>query len=103
MTNAYIDERNGGYYLAGTRVSLDSIVYAFRANESPETIRENFESLSLDQVQGAIEFYLAHQAEVDENIRDGELEFHRQVPDLSKSKPELFARLQQAREQMSKG
>lgn len=29
MTKEYIEERNGGYYVEGTRVSLDSIVYEF--------------------------------------------------------------------------
>jgi hypothetical protein len=29
MTSEYIDRRNGGSYVAGTRISLDSVVYAF--------------------------------------------------------------------------
>ena len=36
----YIEQRSGGFYVAGTRVSLDSIVYSFRAGDSPETIRQ---------------------------------------------------------------
>ena len=52
----YIEQRNGGFYVAGTRVSLDSIVYSFKAGDSPETIRQNFSSLSLEQVYGAIAF-----------------------------------------------
>jgi uncharacterized protein (DUF433 family) len=32
----YVEERDGGYYIAGTRVSLDSIVHAFQDGESPE-------------------------------------------------------------------
>lgn len=52
----YIEERNGGFYVAGTRVSLDSIVYSFKAGDSPETIRQNFSSLTLEQVCGAITF-----------------------------------------------
>jgi uncharacterized protein (DUF433 family) len=39
-------ERNGGFYVAGTRVSLDSIVYSFKAGDSPGTIRQNFSSLT---------------------------------------------------------
>src|SRR5580765_8334590 len=70
----YIEQRNGGFYVAGTGVSLDSIVYSFKAGDSPETIRQNFSSLSLEQVYGAITFYLAHEKEVDANIRDGEAE-----------------------------
>src|SRR6266571_936967 len=68
----YIEQREGGYYVAGTRVSLDSLVYAFRSGESAETIQQQFPSLSLEQVYGAIAFYLGHQAEVDANIHEGE-------------------------------
>ena len=102
MDREYVEQRNGGYYIAGTRVSLDSIVYAFREGESPETIRQNFPSLTLEQVYGAIAFYLGHQAEVDANISAGEEAFDRAVPPLSRTKPELYKRLQRAREQMTK-
>jgi hypothetical protein len=37
MTSGYVEQRDGGHYIA--RVSLDSIVYAFRGGESPETIQ----------------------------------------------------------------
>ena len=65
MAKEYIDERAGGYYVAGTRISLDSIVHAFRRGESPETICQNFELLRLEEVYGAIAYYLANQAEID--------------------------------------
>jgi hypothetical protein len=42
----YVEEQGGGYYLAGSRVSLASVIYAFREGASPETIRQNFPSLS---------------------------------------------------------
>ena len=93
-SNGYIELRNGGFYVAGTRVSLDSLVYSFKAGDSPETIRQNFSSLTLEQVYGAMAFYLAHEQEVDANIREGEEEFHRTVPPLSASRPELHARLE---------
>jgi uncharacterized protein (DUF433 family) len=96
----YIEQRNGGYYVAGTRVSLDSIVYSFKSGDSPETIRQNFSSLTLEQVYGAIAFYLAHEREVDANIREGEEEIERSVPHLSESRPELYARLERARHEI---
>ncbi len=65
MLKEYIEERNGSYYVAGTRISLDSLVHAFRRGESPETICQNFELLRLEDVYGAITYYLANQAEVD--------------------------------------
>ena len=30
----YVEQRNGGYYVAGIRVSLDSVVYAYLRGES---------------------------------------------------------------------
>src|SRR5713226_6602872 len=65
MAKEYIEQRDGNYYVAGTRVSLDSIVHAFRRGESPETICLNFELLQLEEVYGAIAYYLANQAEID--------------------------------------
>lgn len=92
-TSSYVEQRNGGYYVAGSRVSLDSIVYSFKAGDSPETIRQNFPSLSLEQVYGAITFYLAHREEVEENIREGEEAVNRSIAHLRESRPEMYARL----------
>jgi uncharacterized protein (DUF433 family) len=44
---------------------LDSIVWAFHRGESPETICQNFELLHLEEVYGAVAFYLANQADID--------------------------------------
>jgi len=102
MRYEYIEQRNGGYYVAGTRVSLDSLVSSFNDGESPETIRQNFPSLTLEQVYGAIAFYLAHEKEVDANIREGEEDLEQRVPHLSQSRPDTYARLPQAREELPK-
>src|SRR5215467_9246570 len=100
--NEYVEQRHSSeFYVAGTRVSLDSIVYSFKAGDSPETIRQNFSSLTLEQVYGAIAFYLAHEQEVDANISEGEEELNRSVPPLSESRPGLNARLERARQEMS--
>lgn len=103
MTRDYVEQREGGFYVAGTRVSLDSVVCAFRGGESAETIQQNFPSLTLELVYGAIAFYLGHQAQIDDNIRKGEEELRRRIPPLSQRKPEAYARLQRAREQMADG
>jgi uncharacterized protein (DUF433 family) len=65
MAKEYIEEGEGNYYVAGSRISLDSIVYAFRRGQSPETICQNFELLRLEEVYGAIAYYLDNQAGVD--------------------------------------
>src|SRR5260370_2751379 len=65
MAKEYIEQRDGNYYVAGTRISLDSIVHAFRRGESPETICQNFELLPLEEEYGAIAYYLANQSDID--------------------------------------
>jgi uncharacterized protein (DUF433 family) len=75
MTGEYVEQRNGGYYVSGTRVALDSIVYAYRRGESAESIRQNFSSLSLVQVYGAVTFYLSNQHTVDAYLTEAEKEW----------------------------
>lgn len=64
--NDYVEQRGEGWYVRGSRVSLDSLIFAFRDGLSPEAIaRECFPTLLLGQVYGAIAFYLAHRPELD--------------------------------------
>ena len=65
MAKEYVEQREGGYYLSGTRVSLDSIIQCFREGLSPEGILEEFETLTLGQIYGAIAFYLDNQPAMD--------------------------------------
>jgi len=55
----------GGWRVAGSRVSLDSIVHAYWEGRLPEAIAADFPSLSIEQVHGAIAFYLGHREEID--------------------------------------
>jgi hypothetical protein len=52
-------------------------------------------------VYGAIAFYLAHEPEVESNIREGEEETQRLVPHLRESRPDLNARLERARRELT--
>lgn len=75
MSKDYVTQVNGTYRITGTRVSLDSVVYAFLNGVSPESIVDSFPSLTLEQVYGAITYYLANQAAIDTYLRQGEAEF----------------------------
>src|SRR5438874_13170627 len=55
----------GVYRVGGTRVMLDSVVAAFHQGHSPETIRQQYPALTLEEVYGSIAHYLAHSAEID--------------------------------------
>ena len=65
----YVEERGDGLYVSGSRVSLASIIFEFRDGASPETIRQNFPSLSFAQVYGAIAFFLNHPEESEAYLR----------------------------------
>ena len=68
--NEYVEVRNGGYYVAGTRIGLDVVVYDFRDGRSAEAIFEAYPSIgSLAKVYGAITFILEHPKEVEGYLR----------------------------------
>ncbi len=93
----YIEQRNGGYYIAGTRISLDSVVYAYRNGESPESIVESFPLLTLEQVYGAIAFYLGSRSDIDHYLANEEAEFYKNPQPLRVSAPALYEKLMAAK------
>ncbi|MBC8167135.1 MAG: DUF433 domain-containing protein [Bryobacteraceae bacterium] len=100
MHSEYIEQRNGGYYVAGTRISLDSVVCSFKDGQSPEAIQEDLPLLKLPQIYGAIAFYLDHQAEMDKYLEDAEGAFESNAIPLAEENPELWERLQRAKARM---
>src|SRR3954469_20287319 len=58
----------GAWRVTGTRVSLDSVVNAYWQGRLPEAIVADFPSLTLEQVHGAIAFYLGNRAEIDAHL-----------------------------------
>ena len=73
----YVEKRDEGFWVAGKRISLDSIVYAFRRGQSPESIMRSFPLLTLEEIYGAIAFYLSNQTEIDEYLIAEEAEFEK--------------------------
>ncbi len=103
MNKVYVEERDGGYWITGTRISLDSIVYAFRRGAAPETIRRSFPLLTLEEVYGAITFYLAREQEIDEHLRQSELKFESEAQQrreqFRRANPDLYDKLTRARQE----
>lgn len=98
MAKDYIEERSGAYFIAGTRVSLDSVVYAFLRGQSPEGITEAFPALTLEQVLGSLAFYLANRDRIDQYLRQGKDDFERLRQQARQNNPALYARLADARQ-----
>src|SRR5467141_956238 len=101
MISEHIEQREGVYYIPGTRISLDSIVYAFREGCSPETIREDFEGLTLAQVYGAIAFYLDHQADIEGYLLQRKKQWAELKRQGAPGSPEFHGRLERARRNVS--
>jgi uncharacterized protein (DUF433 family) len=68
VERAWVERRDASFYIAGSRVPLAAIVHEFQHGQSPEAIRSSFPTLTLEQVYGAITFYLGHKDEVDGDV-----------------------------------
>jgi uncharacterized protein (DUF433 family) len=101
IVREYVERRNGGYYLVGSRVALESVIYEFVDGASPEGIVDNFPTLSLEQVYGAITFYLANRSEMDAYLAEAE----RMWEETRKNQPPLPGglreRLERARRELN--
>jgi uncharacterized protein (DUF433 family) len=101
MAREYVENREGGYYLIGSRVSLESVIYLFLDGASPETIVDEFPTLSLEQVYGAITFYLADRAEIDAYLGASEALGEESRKNQSPIPPPLRERLERARRELT--
>jgi uncharacterized protein (DUF433 family) len=102
MNSEYVEERNGGYYAAGTRISLDSVVYSFERGNSPEAIQQEFPLLRLPEIHGAIAFYLDPRAAIRDYLDAKESAIEESSIPLAQANPELWARLERARQALGK-
>ena len=56
----------------GHRVSIEHVIELFNAGMSPERIRQNFPSLSLEEVYATITYYMHNRQEVEQYIKKSE-------------------------------
>ncbi len=97
MTNEYIEKRDGGYWIEGSRVSLDSIVYAFLNGQTAESIAQSYPTINLRQAYGAITFYLAHREEVDAYLTKSRADFEALRGKSRDADPAFYTKLADAR------
>lgn len=93
----HISYVEGAYLVGETRVSLDSLVCLFREGMSAEGMVESYPALTLEQVHGALAFYLANQKEIDTYLADGQRAAESQHKQSRQTNAELIAKLQRAR------
>ena len=61
-------DTTGVFRVGDSRVTLDTVVGAFRDGATAEEIAEQYPAMSLGQVYAVIAYYLAHTAEVDDYL-----------------------------------
>jgi hypothetical protein len=64
----------------------------------PKASSESFPALSLEQVFGAIAFYLANRDAIDAYLQHGRAEFARMRDEARRKHPALYAKLEAAKE-----
>jgi uncharacterized protein (DUF433 family) len=99
MSDIYVEQRDGAYVVAGTRVSLDSIAYAFVEGQSAETIAQAFPVLTLEQVYGAITYYLAHRDAIDQYLEGRQQDFAAARQAARDADPMFYQKLAEAKKQ----
>ncbi len=97
MPVEYVRRIEGQYLVGGTRVSLDSLVYLFREGMSAESMVDSYPALTLEQVHGALAFYLGNQKEIDAYLAEGQRIAESQHQQSRRTHAELIAKLQRAR------
>ncbi len=97
MAKEYVSYSEGVYRIADTRISLDSLVYLFREGMSAESMVESYPALTLEQVHGALAFYLGNQKEIEAYLMEGQRAAEEQQRQSRQTNAELIAKLQRAR------
>ncbi len=98
----YVEQREGGYYVVGTRIALDSLVHLFQNGASPESILRAFPLIgSLERVYGVITFYLANKEAVEAYLEE-QNKLWREVEARQTPLPaSLTEKLQRAKEEVA--
>jgi uncharacterized protein (DUF433 family) len=110
MEKSYVEQRDGGYWVKGTRISLDSVVYAFKRGMAqgmaPESIKRSFPLLTLEEIYGAITFYLANEQLIESYLEESEIQFEVQAREMNAraraANSELFARIERVKQERAK-
>jgi uncharacterized protein (DUF433 family) len=63
-------DADGVIRVAGTRVTLSTVIDTFLTGATPEEIAQDFPVLRLDDVYAVVTYYLRHREEVDAYLRE---------------------------------
>jgi len=68
---------DGTIHVAGSRVTLDTIIGRHKRGDTPEEIHDGFPTLTLAQIYGVLHYYHQHAEQVDEYLAQRKAEARR--------------------------
>ena len=90
------EDSTGALRVGSSRVLLEMIIHTFQDGATPETIAQQYASLSLSDVYSVIAYYLRHRDEIEDYLakREEEAEsVRRQIESQQRDMSEIRARL----------
>lgn len=88
---SYVQQREGEYFVVESRVTLQSVIAAWKRGAGPEQIQQSFPSLPLVAIYGAITCYLERQAELDVSFQETDEILAAHQDAIEAQRPEFFA------------
>jgi uncharacterized protein (DUF433 family) len=67
----FAEDADGIFKVAGTRVTLDSVIAAFTEGATAEEIAQQYPSLDLADIYSVIGYYLRRRTEIDDYLKRG--------------------------------
>ncbi len=89
----HVEERHGEYFVRETRVTVQSVITAWKRGDTPEAVREQFPSLSLADVYSVISYYLDHQASLDTHFAETNAQYTRDRAADHAARPDFYAEM----------
>ena len=83
----------GTLRVGNSRVSLDSVVYAFNRGEDAAEIQRNFDTLSLADIHTAIAYYLHNKEKVDNYLSKRAADFEKRRAENHKENRDLIDKI----------
>jgi len=88
---------SGVIRIAGTRVSLESLVSAYRTGPSIENLKEAFPDLSQSDIHMSVAYYLSHRQEVEEYLAERQHQAEAVEAEIREQFPEAYQRVTPSR------
>jgi uncharacterized protein (DUF433 family) len=97
MTTAerYVQQREGNWYVADSRVELYSVIAAWQQGYAPEEIQDSFPVLTQAEVYGVILFYIEHRDEMDAFFREVDVRYVEQKAAAETADPAFYAMMRE--------